>query len=127
MRASATARIRSTAIASSSSSTSSAASSKAGRRGSAPSSTRRRSARSRRQRTAMATDGQHRPPGVLLRAEGLTKRLGRRDILGGVTVEVRGGEVVGLLGPNGAGKTTTFYCVVGLLRPDGGTVSLNGV
>ncbi len=37
------------------------------------------------------------------------------------------GEVVGLLGPNGAGKTTTFYCVVGLLRPDGGSVSLNGV
>ena len=62
----------------------------------------------------------------LLRAEGLTKRLGGRDILGGVTVEVRAGEVVGLLGPNGAGKTTTFYCVVGLLRPDGGTVQLNG-
>jgi lipopolysaccharide export system ATP-binding protein len=62
----------------------------------------------------------------LLRAEGLTKRLGGRDILGGVTVEVRAGEVVGLLGPNGAGKTTTFYCVVGLLRPDGGTVTLAG-
>ncbi len=62
----------------------------------------------------------------LLRADGLTKRLGGRDILGGVTVEVRAGEVVGLLGPNGAGKTTTFYCVVGLLRPDGGTVQLNG-
>jgi len=71
-------------------------------------------------------DGQPRG-GVLLRAESLTKRLGGRDILAGVTVEVRGGEVVGLLGPNGAGKTTTFYCVVGLLRPDGGTVSLNGV
>jgi lipopolysaccharide export system ATP-binding protein len=63
----------------------------------------------------------------LLRAEGLTKRLGGRDILGGVTIEVRAGEVVGLLGPNGAGKTTTFYCVVGLLRPDGGTVQLNGI
>ena len=74
----------------------------------------------------MATDG-HRPPTSMLRAEALTKRLGGRDILGGVTVEVRGGEVVGLLGPNGAGKTTTFYCVVGLLRPDGGSVSLNGV
>ncbi|MEO8603593.1 MAG: LPS export ABC transporter ATP-binding protein [bacterium] len=61
----------------------------------------------------------------LLRAEGLTKRLGGRDILGGVTVEVRAGEVVGLLGPNGAGKTTTFYCVVGLLTPDGGSVRLN--
>jgi len=69
--------------------------------------------------------GTESPPG-LLRAEALTKRLGGRDILGGVTVEVRAGEVVGLLGPNGAGKTTTFYCVVGLLRPDGGTVQLNG-
>jgi lipopolysaccharide export system ATP-binding protein len=61
-----------------------------------------------------------------LRAEAITKRLGGRDILGGVTVEGRAGEVVGLLGPNGAGKTTTFYCLVGLLRPDGGAVLLNG-
>ena len=50
----------------------------------------------------------------VLRAEALTKRLGGRDILRGVTVEVHAGEVVGLLGPNGAGKTTTFYCIVGL-------------
>ena len=62
----------------------------------------------------------------VLRAEAITKRLGGRDILGGVTVEVRAGEVVGLLGPNGAGKTTTFYCLVGLMRPDGGAVLLNG-
>jgi lipopolysaccharide export system ATP-binding protein len=61
-----------------------------------------------------------------LRAEGLTKRLGGREILRGVTVAVRGGEVVGLLGPNGAGKTTTFYVVVGLMRPDGGRVLLSG-
>jgi lipopolysaccharide export system ATP-binding protein len=67
-----------------------------------------------------------RGPGGLLRAEAITKRLGGRDILNGVTVEVRSGEVVGLLGPNGAGKTTTFYCLVGLLRPDGGAVLLNG-
>ena len=62
----------------------------------------------------------------VLRAEAITKRLGGRDILGGVTVEVHAGEVVGLLGPNGAGKTTTFYCLVGLMRPDGGAVLLNG-
>ena len=62
----------------------------------------------------------------VLRADALTKRLGGREILAGVTVEVRAGEVVGLLGPNGAGKTTTFYCVVGLMRPDGGAVMLNG-
>jgi lipopolysaccharide export system ATP-binding protein len=73
----------------------------------------------------MAAD-RSRAPGGLLRAEAITKRLGGRDILGGVTVEVRAGEVVGLLGPNGAGKTTTFYCLVGLMRPDGGAVLLNG-
>ena len=39
--------------------------------------------------------------------------------------EVKQGEIVGLLGPNGAGKTTTFYMVVGLIRPDEGTVFLN--
>jgi lipopolysaccharide export system ATP-binding protein len=42
-----------------------------------------------------------------------------------VSVEVKQGEIVGLLGPNGAGKTTTFYMVVGLIRPDEGTVFLN--
>lgn len=65
-------------------------------------------------------------PGVL-RAEGIGKRLGGHDILGGVTIEVRAGEVVGLLGPNGAGKTTTFYILVGMMRPDAGRVLLNGV
>ena len=43
-----------------------------------------------------------------------------------MTVEVRAGEIVGLLGPNGAGKTTTFYMIVGLARPDGGAVYLDG-
>ena len=42
-----------------------------------------------------------------------------------VSIEVKQGEIVGLLGPNGAGKTTTFYMVVGLIRPDEGTVYLN--
>ena len=62
-----------------------------------------------------------------LRADGLCKRLGGRDILRSVSLVVRGGEVVGLLGPNGAGKTTTFYAIVGLIRPDRGNVQLNGV
>ncbi len=65
--------------------------------------------------------------GAVLCAEGLCKRLGGREILRSVSLDVRSGEVVGLLGPNGAGKTTTFYTVVGLLRPDQGRVSLNGV
>jgi lipopolysaccharide export system ATP-binding protein len=62
----------------------------------------------------------------VLRAERVSKRLGGRDILREVTIEVCSGEVVGLLGPNGAGKTTTFYSIVGLVRPDAGQVSLDG-
>ncbi|MBM4265235.1 MAG: LPS export ABC transporter ATP-binding protein [Deltaproteobacteria bacterium] len=61
---------------------------------------------------------------VSLRTAGLSKSYGRREVLRDVSIEVRAGEVVGLLGPNGAGKTTTFYCVVGLTRPDKGTVLL---
>jgi lipopolysaccharide export system ATP-binding protein len=56
---------------------------------------------------------------------GLRKRYGERAVVDGVSAEVRTGEVVGLLGPNGAGKTTTFYMVVGLVKPDGGTVLLD--
>jgi lipopolysaccharide export system ATP-binding protein len=54
----------------------------------------------------------------------LVKRYGARTVVKGVSADVRRGEVVGLLGPNGAGKTTTFYMVVGLVRPDAGTVTL---
>ncbi|HVO95332.1 MAG TPA: LPS export ABC transporter ATP-binding protein, partial [Terriglobales bacterium] len=43
----------------------------------------------------------------------------------GVSLEVKGGEIVGLLGPNGAGKTTTFHMLVGLIQPDEGQVLLN--
>ena len=59
-----------------------------------------------------------------LRAEALTKSYGRRVVVEHVDLEIHTGEVVGLLGPNGAGKTTTFYMVVGLARPDSGTVHL---
>ncbi|HJW14473.1 MAG TPA: LPS export ABC transporter ATP-binding protein [Thermoanaerobaculia bacterium] len=61
----------------------------------------------------------------VLAAEGLIKTYGGRAVVKGVTLEVAGGEIVGLLGPNGAGKTTTFSIVVGLVRPDAGTVRLN--
>jgi lipopolysaccharide export system ATP-binding protein len=54
----------------------------------------------------------------------LVKRYGSRTVVKSVSADVRRGEVVGLLGPNGAGKTTTFYMVVGLVRPDGGSVTL---
>jgi lipopolysaccharide export system ATP-binding protein len=49
-----------------------------------------------------------------------------RKVVRDVTLSVAQGEVVGLLGPNGAGKTTTFYMIVGLTRPDSGSVLLGG-
>jgi len=64
--------------------------------------------------------------GALLRAERLIKTYGGRRVVNDVSIEVRAGEIVGLLGPNGAGKTTTFYMIVGLTRPDTGTVTLDG-
>jgi lipopolysaccharide export system ATP-binding protein len=54
----------------------------------------------------------------------LVKRYGERAVVNRVSAEVRTGEIVGLLGPNGAGKTTTFYMVVGLVKPDEGSVAL---
>ena len=62
----------------------------------------------------------------LLRGEGLSKTYSKRTVLRNVSIEVKGGEIVGLLGPNGAGKTTTFSIIVGLIRPDQGTVICNG-
>ena len=50
-----------------------------------------------------------------LAARGLKKNYGSRQVVKGVDLSVKSGEVVGLLGPNGAGKTTTFYMVVGLV------------
>jgi lipopolysaccharide export system ATP-binding protein len=61
----------------------------------------------------------------VLTAETVTKAYNGRQVVNGVNVEVRGGEVVGLLGPNGAGKTTTFHMMVGLIQPDAGKVVLN--
>jgi lipopolysaccharide export system ATP-binding protein len=59
-------------------------------------------------------------------AKDLVKVYRRRRVVNEVSLAVDPGEIVGLLGPNGAGKTTTFYMIVGLIRPDGGSVHLNG-
>ena len=59
-----------------------------------------------------------------LSTHGLVKKFGARTVVDGVSMTVNTGEVVGLLGPNGAGKTTNFYMIVGLYRPDKGTVML---
>jgi len=61
-----------------------------------------------------------------LQSNDLIKTYGSKNVVNGVSVEVNQGEIVGLLGPNGAGKTTNFYMIVGLVKPDGGTVFLDG-
>lgn len=61
-----------------------------------------------------------------LAARGLRKSFGTREVVKGIDLDLAAGEVAGLLGPNGAGKTTTFYMVVGLCRPDGGEIVMNG-
>jgi lipopolysaccharide export system ATP-binding protein len=61
-----------------------------------------------------------------LGARELVKAYRGRKVVSRVSIAIRPGEVVGLLGPNGAGKTTTFYMILGLVRPDGGRVFLNG-
>jgi lipopolysaccharide export system ATP-binding protein len=61
----------------------------------------------------------------VLETNGLRKSYGKRVVVNGVDVAVGTGEIVGLLGPNGAGKTTTFYLVVGMIRPESGTILLD--
>lgn len=61
-----------------------------------------------------------------LAAHRLGKSFKKRPVLRDVSLYVQRGEAVGLLGPNGAGKTTTFYIMTGLIRPDHGTITLDG-
>jgi lipopolysaccharide export system ATP-binding protein len=61
----------------------------------------------------------------VLRSENLTKSFGGREVVRSVNVRVQSGEIIGLLGRNGAGKTTTFQMVVGLLKPDRGSIYLD--
>jgi ABC-2 type transport system ATP-binding protein len=64
---------------------------------------------------------------VRLRIQGLTRRYGTLEAVRDLSLCVGAGEIVGLLGPNGAGKTTTLECVLGLRRPDTGTVAVCGI
>ncbi len=66
------------------------------------------------------------PSGGGLVARGVGKTYKRRPVVRNVSITLRRGEAVGLLGPNGAGKTTTFYMIVGLVRPDTGSIILDG-
>lgn len=64
--------------------------------------------------------------GSRLEARHLQKSYGSRKVVHDVSISVKKGEVVGLLGPNGAGKTTSFYMIVGLVRADGGSITIDG-
>jgi lipopolysaccharide export system ATP-binding protein len=69
---------------------------------------------------ATVTGGSH------IESHGLVKAYKGRRVVNDVSVALQQGEIVGLLGPNGAGKTTTFYMFTGLVRPDAGTIQLDG-
>jgi lipopolysaccharide export system ATP-binding protein len=62
-----------------------------------------------------------------IRIDKLVKFYGKRKVLSEVSLEMEQGETVGILGPNGAGKSTTFYCILGLIKPNGGTVYYNDI
>ena len=63
---------------------------------------------------------------MVITTDNLVKIYNTRHVVDGVSISVAQGSVVGLLGPNGAGKTTTFYMIVGIEKPDAGTVMLDG-
>ena len=57
----------------------------------------------------------------------ISKSFGNKKVVRDVSLNINKGEIVGLLGPNGAGKTTTFYIIVGLLKPESGSIILNKI
>jgi len=61
-----------------------------------------------------------------LSAENLVKVYKKRKVVNSLSLSVSKGEIVGLLGPNGAGKSTSFYILVGIIKPEGGEVFLDG-
>ncbi len=62
----------------------------------------------------------------VLKVDNLKKAYGAIQAVGGVSFEVMPGEIFGVIGPNGSGKTTMFNSVLGQIKPDGGTITLNG-
>ena len=55
----------------------------------------------------------------------VSKSYGNKQVIRDISLNINSGQVVGLLGPNGAGKTTTFYTIVGLIKPDNGSIYLD--
>jgi ABC-2 type transport system ATP-binding protein len=78
----------------------------------------------------LSFSGSNGPPQLVtasgLEVSGLTRRFGTLVAVDGLSFSAQHGEIVGLLGPNGAGKTTTLLCLAGLLRPNAGTIALDG-
>ncbi len=62
----------------------------------------------------------------VLEVKEITKNYGKRCVVKNLSLYVTTGEIVGLLGPNGAGKTTTFYMIVGMIKPENGSIFLDG-
>ena len=62
---------------------------------------------------------------MIIKTDKLVKIYNERHVVDGVSIQVEQGSIVGLLGPNGAGKTTTFYMIVGIEKPNEGTVTLD--
>ncbi|MDO9287234.1 MAG: LPS export ABC transporter ATP-binding protein [Thermodesulfovibrionales bacterium] len=62
----------------------------------------------------------------ILKVDGITKNYGKKCVVNALNLYVTTGEIVGLLGPNGAGKTTTFYMIVGMIKPEKGSIALDG-
>ncbi|MDD5598593.1 MAG: ATP-binding cassette domain-containing protein [Victivallaceae bacterium] len=64
---------------------------------------------------------------IAVNVQGLAKRFGEVQAVAGVDFKVKSGELFGFLGPNGAGKTTTINMLIGLARPDAGTINIGGI
>ena len=62
---------------------------------------------------------------MILKAQNLTKSYAGKAVVKDVSLNLKQGEIVGLLGPNGAGKTTSFYMIVGLIKPNSGSIFLD--
>ena len=56
----------------------------------------------------------------ILQTSKLVKKYKKAEVVSGVSIQIKEGEIVGLLGPNGAGKTTTFYMITGMITPSSG-------
>ena len=66
-------------------------------------------------------------PGALLQVSGLVKRFGGLVAVGGMALDIAPGEILGLIGPNGSGKSTVMKLIMGIERPDAGSVRIGGV